>query len=233
VTRSNLSLVHLLRQGAQDSGRPPLLILLHGVGSNERDLFGLAPDLDERFVIVSARAPNVRAPGSYAWFAVTFTPDGPVIDAQQAEASRQRLLSFIPEATAAYRADPAQVYLMGFSQGAIMSASVALTRPDLVAGAVLMSGRILPEIRPLIAPAERLAGLPFLVVHGTDDTVLPIQHGRASRALLETLPVRLDYREYPMSHEISPASLTDVATWLRGELDDQIARRRAAGDQRS
>ena len=219
MTSPELSLVHLVRQPAQPSERPPLLILLHGVGSNEHDLFSLAPALDGRFLIVSARAPNTRAPGSYAWFAVTFTPQGPVIDADQAERSRQTLIRFIGAACAAYGADPARVFLMGFSQGAIMSASVALTEPELVAGAVLISGRILPEIRELIAPRERLAGKPLLVQHGTADTVLPIQHGRASRALLEQLPVRLSYHEHPIGHEISQASLGQASAWLSGELD--------------
>jgi phospholipase/carboxylesterase len=219
MTTSDLTLVHRFRPPLHATARPPLLILLHGVGSNEHDLFGLAPQLDPRFAIVSARAPNTRALGSYAWFDVAFTPSGPVIDAGQAEASRQQLIRFIGEACAAYHADSGHVYLMGFSQGAIMSASIALTRPDLTAGAVLMSGRILPEIRPLIAPAEHLAGLPFLVVHGTDDAVLPIHHGRASRTLLTSLPVRLDYHEYPMGHTISVQSLETVTTWLQQELD--------------
>ena len=129
------------------------------------------------------------------------------------------LIRFIEAVPQAYGADPDRVYLMGFSQGAIMSASVALTRPDLVAGAVLMSGRVLPEIAPQTAPAARLAGLPILLVHGLADAVLPIQHGRASRALLEKLPVELEYREYPMGHEVSAASLADVAAWLRRRLD--------------
>lgn len=214
-----LSLAHLVRRPIRPAARPPLLLLLHGVGSNEHDLFSLADYLDERFVIISARAPNTRAPGSFAWFAVTFTPDGPLIDSVQAEESRRRLLRFIGEAVAAYDADPAQVYLMGFSQGAIMSASVALTEPEQVAGAVLMSGRILPEIRPLMASSPRLEGKPFLVVHGVADAVLPIQHGRSSRTLLEALPVRLDYREYPIDHEISQQSLADIAAWLRQRLD--------------
>ena len=216
-----LSLTHLVRPPANPvDGPQPLLVMLHGVGSNERDLFALAPYLDGRFLILSARAPYTRAPGSYAWFAVAFTPDGPVIDPDQAEASRERLAAFIPEAVEAYGTDPGRVYLLGFSQGAIMSASVALTRPELVAGAVLMSGRILPQIAPLIAPPERLEGLPLLVVHGTEDGTLPIHHGRASRELLSGLPVRLLYREYPMGHEVSAESLRDVSLWLAARLDD-------------
>jgi phospholipase/carboxylesterase len=219
MDHANLPLIHLVRRPTQPSARPPLLLLLHGVGSNEHDLFSLAPQLDPRLLILSARAPNVIWPGSYAWFAVTFTPTGPLIDPVQAEASREVLIRFIEAAVAAYGADPDRVYLMGFSQGAIMSASVALTRPDLVAGTVLMSGRVLPEIASQTAPAARLAGLPILLVHGRADGVLPIQHGRASRALLEALPVDLEYHEYPMGHEVSAASLADVAAWLHRRLD--------------
>ncbi len=214
-----LPLVYLVRQPIIEAGTPPLLLLLHGIGSNEHDLYGLAPFLDKRFLIISLRAPNTLGPGSYAWFEADFTPQGPVINPEQAEASRITLITFLKEAITAYGADPKQVYLMGFSQGAIMSASVALTQPELVAGAVLMSGRILPEIQPLIASNEELSGFPFLVVHGTADMVLPITHGHASRELLSSLPVDLTYHEYPMGHEVSQESLSDVTTWLTEQLD--------------
>ena len=214
-----LSLVHLVSQPKVEASTPPLLLLLHGVGSNEHDLFGLVPYLDKRFLIISVRAPNTLGPGSYAWFEVDFTPQGPVINPAQAEASRLALITFLDEAVNAYDADPKKVYLMGFSQGAIMSASIALTHPQLVAGAVLMSGRILPEIQPLIASNEELSGLPFLVVHGTADMVLPISYGRASRQLLSSLPVELTYHEYRMGHEVSQESLADVTAWLSAQLD--------------
>ena len=214
-----LSLVHLVSQPKVGASTPPLLLLLHGVGSNEHDLFGLVPYLDKRFLIISVRAPNTLGPGSYAWFEVDFTPQGPAINPAQAEASRLALITFLDEAVNAYDADPKQVYLMGFSQGAIMSASIAITQPQLVAGAVLMSGRILPEIQPLIASNEELSGLPFLVVHGTADMVLPISYGRASRQLLSSLPVELTYHEYRMGHEVSQESLADVTAWLSAQLD--------------
>ena len=214
-----LPLVHLVRQPIIEADTPPLLLLLHGIGSNEYDLYELAPFLDKRFQIISVRAPITLGPGSYAWFEVDFTPQGPAINPIQVETSLKTLVTFIKEAITAYGADPKQVYLMGFSQGAIMSASVALIQPDLVAGAVLMSGRIPPEIRPLIAFKEELSGLPLLVVHGTADMVLPITYGRASREFLSSLPVDLTYHEYPMSHEVSQESLSDVTTWLTEQLD--------------
>ena len=219
---AQLPLVHLVRQPLPDESNPPLLLLLHGVGSNEHDLFGLAPMLDPRFVVVSLRAPITLAPGSYAWFHVEFTPQGSLINPAEAEQSRQILIETIQQAVAAFGANPQRVYLMGFSQGAIMSASVALTRPDLVAGAVLMSGRILPEIQPRMVEPEQLAGLPILTVHGSADTVLPIHNGRASRDLLSKLPVKLTYKEYAMGHEVTPQSLRDVQAWLGERLDEPI-----------
>jgi phospholipase/carboxylesterase len=215
---TSLPLAHLVRRPTRAAGAAPLLILLHGIGSNEEDLMGLGPYLDERFLVVSARAPHPYGWGGYAWFEIQWLPDRIAIDRAQAEQSRDLLVRFIGQAAAAYGADPARVYLMGFSQGAMISGWVALTRPELVAGVVLMSGRLPEELREQIADPEQLTGKPFLVVHGTRDELLPIQNGRASRDLLQRLPVELTYREYPMGHEVSAQSLADVVAWLSARL---------------
>lgn len=215
-----LSLVYLTREPAERfRKRPPLLLLLHGVGSHEADLFMLAPHLDERFFIVSARAPNTLAPGMYAWFEVQLDPNNPIINPEQAEQSRQILIRFIDELVETYDVDPQRVFLMGFSQGAIMSLSVLLTRPDEVSGVVAMSGRVLPEILPNMAPPEALRGIPILVVHGTADPILPVHHGRKIRDVLAQLPVELTYKEYPMGHQVTTETLADVSAWLRLQLD--------------
>lgn len=216
---ASLSLVHRVRAPQDGAGPPPLLLLLHGVGSHEGDLMGLGPYLDPRFLILSARGPVTLAPGMYAWFQVVLDPANPIIDPEQAESSRRTIIRFIGEAVAAYHADPARVYLMGFSQGAIMSLSVALTEPSLVAGVVAMSGRLLPEVLPLLAPPDALRGLPILLQHGVADQVLPIQHSRTARDRLAALPVDLAFREYPMGHQVSDRSLADAAAWLTEHLD--------------
>lgn len=222
-----LSLTHLIRPPqTESSAKPPLLLLLHGVGSHEKDLFELAPYLDDRFFIVSARAPLTLGPNSFAWFHVEFTPTGPVINPAEAESSRQLLLRFLSELVEAYGVDPQQIYLCGFSQGAIMSFSLTLTQPQRIAGMVGMSGRILPEVLPLLALPEALANLPVMVVHGLYDNVLPIQHGRASQQRLSELPVNLTYREYPMGHQVSAESLADIRQWLADQLDGTKIERR-------
>lgn len=223
MTTPQLSLPHLVRHAAQGAGAPPLLVLLHGYGSNEQDLIGLAPYLDERLLIVSARAPLTLTPGGYAWFHLDIGADGIRLDPQELARQAGLVAGFVEEAGAAYGADPRRVLVGGFSQGAMMSAAVLLSRPELVAGALLMSGALLPQAVPLLrrpgADPRELAGKPVLVVHGTYDGVLPIEFGRATRTALEALPVVLTYREYPMAHEVSVESLRAVAAWVKAVLD--------------
>ncbi|HLW03805.1 MAG TPA: alpha/beta fold hydrolase [Ktedonobacterales bacterium] len=215
-----LSLAHLVQPAsARSEGKPPLLIQLHGIGSNERDLFAFAPLLDPRFLVLSVRAPQVVGPDNFAWFEVQFLEQGYIINAEQLRSSFEELVRFIGAATAAYEADPQRVYLIGFSQGASMSLAVSLAHPELVAGACIMSGRLMPEVVPWFAPKEQVQGLPLLVTHGTEDVVIPIRYARQARQALEDLPVSLTYHEYRMGHEVSPSNLEDVRTWLTARLD--------------
>jgi phospholipase/carboxylesterase len=215
-----LSLTHLVREPrAQSEDAPPLLLLLHGIGSNEADLFGLTPYIDERFLVVSARAPVVLGPGSYGWFRIDFTPEGMTADIEQAKRSLELLHGFIGELTEAYSTDERRTYLAGFSQGAMMSLALMLTRPERVAGVAAMSGRLPAQVLNSVHDREALAGLPVIITHGIYDPVLPVAGARAARKYLEALPVELTYREYPMGHEVSAESLRDVSAWLAGVLD--------------
>jgi phospholipase/carboxylesterase len=215
-----LSLVHLTRAPqAAISGKPPLLLLLHGVGSNERDLFSFAEAVDSRFRVVSLRAPLVRGPDSFAWFNVQFLPQGFAIDPDQLRESRDRILTFIGEAVEAYGADAERVYLLGFSQGAIMSLTTLLSSPNALAGIAALSGRIPPEVIPWIAPQAELAGAPLLVIHGTLDSVIPIDYARRAREVLDALPLDLTYIEYPLPHTIGERTLAATLAWLSAHLD--------------
>jgi phospholipase/carboxylesterase len=198
---------------------PPLLLLLHGVGSNEEDLFALAPYLDGRFMVVSARAPIALDYGGYGWFRIEFTPRRMVADVEQAKQSLRLLRGFVDDLVGAYDADARSVYLMGFSQGAMMSFALTLTRPEKVAGVVAMSGRLPRQMLELEPDRDAMTGKPILVTHGLYDPILPVENGRAARDYLAGLPVDLTYREYPMQHEVSAKSLRDVAGWLTQRLD--------------
>ena len=222
----SLPLVHRVRRPRTDapSANPPVLLLLHGVGSDERDLLSLAPLLDPRFLVLGVRSPVQLDQGGYGWYRVHFTPSGPpMVDEEEAAAGLRSLAGFVRAAPAAYGAAPDRVYLAGFSQGAIMSLALLLTEPELVAGAALMSGRLLPGLAERVArPTTRLAGKPVVAVHGLYDQMLPIDDGHAVRDLLASLPVALTYGEFPMAHEISEESFAAVRSWLTERLDDPL-----------
>ncbi len=182
-------------------GRPPLLLLLHGVGSNELAMAALAPDFDPRFVVISVRSPIEVGPFAYGWYPVDFTPAGPVIDAEEARAGWDRLTAFVGEAVTAYDLDPVRVFVAGFSQGGILALAALLTAPEAIAGAVCMSGRLPPELLPHAVEPDRLRGKPVLVVHGTRDRTLGVEYGRrAVEALgafpLDDRPPRVRYRPH-------------------------------------
>lgn len=191
-----------------------LVLLMHGVGSNEDSLLGLASLIPENLSVVSIRSPLTMAPGAYSAFPVSFTTDGPKIDAAAAEASRQKLIQFIPELQRRYGVTAEQTLIAGFSQGGIMSASLALTAPECIRGFAILSGRILPEIAPLIAPSEHLQRLSALVMHGRNDDRLPFSWAEKSVGLLQEQGVPFLLLQYSMGHEISREVANDFADWV-------------------
>src|SRR5208283_4767584 len=97
-------------------------------------------------------------------------------------------------------------------------ASVALSRPELVAGFGLLSGRILPELAPRIAPRGALQGLGAYVSHGQGDTTLPPAWAERSEAWLQELGVPWESRRYPAGHELTPEMARDFHAWLGARL---------------
>jgi phospholipase/carboxylesterase len=191
----------------------PAILLLHGRGADERDLLGLIGAFDPRLLVVGARAPLSLGWG-YQWYElVEVGTPGPVGFAR----SLDLLGRFIPEIVAGYDVDPARLILLGFSQGAVMSAALALSRPELAAGAVLLSG-YLPPLADLEPDDARLGDFPVFVGHGIDDPIIPISFGRQARDELTRLGVDLTYREYPIEHRISDEELADVASWIATRL---------------
>lgn len=220
VTEHSLGLIHRVRSAEPETaGKAPCLILLHGVGANEAGLTGFASRQDPRLKVILARGPLVFGPAQFGWFNVSFSQSGPKINAAQAEQSRRLLIEFIRRIPGAYDVDPARIWIAGFSQGGIMSASVALTAPKEVRGFGVLSGRILPEIEPLIADSQSLKQQHAFVAHGVHDQKLGIHFARRARALLEALHLPLTCREYDAGHELSDAMQSDFCDWMTRQLD--------------
>jgi phospholipase/carboxylesterase len=203
----------------ETAGRqPPLLVLLHGIGADENDLFPLAGRLDPRLRIVSLRAPHPYS-GGWAWFHIDFLPGGRVVpDAAQAKEALADLVRWLAEAPARLGTDPACTFLLGFSQGAMMALRALGTIPDRLAGVVALSGRFPGDFFPAPVAREAMAKVPLLVTHGTLDDVLPIAEGRRTAAALRLVSRDFTYQEFPIGHGISEEELTLVATWLSAHL---------------
>src|SRR6187402_931023 len=137
----NLSLEYKIREPKVILDKNPLLLLLHGYGSNEADLFSFATELQNEYYIISARAPYDLQYGSYAWYAINFDADeNKFSDHEQARKSRDLIADFIDTITAKYDIDASAVTLIGFSQGSILSYAIALSYPQKIKRVAAMSG---------------------------------------------------------------------------------------------
>ena len=214
IKGDELILKYKIRLPLKEVKNPPLLILLHGVGSNEDDLFKFADHLPAEMIVVSARAPYHLDQNRYAWYQVDFSSGKPVIDAEQAEKSLVVLKLFINQLAERYQADPARVYLAGFSQGAIMSYSAAFTYPEKLAGIAAFSGRVLDEIKPSVKLSTALKNLKIFISHGIYDPMLPVNYAREAKELMDSYQLNLSYHEYENGHTIDAAVLSDFLGWL-------------------
>ena len=211
----NLPLTFLQRPAAATTPRPWLLVLMHGVGSNEQDLMGLAPQIPERFHVLSLRAPFRMGPGAHAWFDFSIEPNGErsINEAQEAQ-SRALAAQAIASAAEQLGIPPERVVVGGFSQGGIMALSLLLTQPALMQAAMVWHGRLLTQMLPQAAPPDALRGKQMWLSHGTHDNVIPLAHAQAIAHHMAPLPVTLAYHEFPGAHEIRPSELAATVTWL-------------------
>jgi len=191
-----------------------LLVLLHGVGSNEANLLELADGVAPDTLVALVRGPLTMGPQQFAWFQVAFTPSGPQIDAEAAEHSRLALTKLLQQLQRQHGIAPEHSVMAGFSQGGIMSASVGLSAPQQVSGFAILSGRILPELAPYIADKAALQKLRVLVAHGEHDSKLPVMWAQRSDQWLTELGVPHTVKLYPIDHTISAAMHTDFLAWL-------------------
>jgi len=210
-------LQYLIRQPKKAVENPPLLILLHGYGSNEQDLFSFAEELPDDFLIISAQAPYSLGNGSYAWYAINFDEiDGKFSDLKQAKESIDKIAVFIDEIKAKYNTNPNKTFILGFSQGAILSYSLSFFYPNKVQNVIALSGYINDELLPETISKDITTN--YYCSHGTVDQVLPIEWGRKSKPFLDNLGFNNSYSEYPVGHGVAPKNFFSFKSWIEERL---------------
>jgi len=192
----------------------PTILALHGRGSNEQDLIELAPHLPDGLLWIGPRAPLVLGPDSYEWFRVRVIGRP---EPEQVLSALETIDHFIDEILLAYPVDPQKLFLFGFSQGSLLSLCYTLTQPSRIAGVIAQSGYIPNGVDLDINEAD-VKNKPFILTHGGQDTMIPIDWARASRDRLQKLGVDLTYQEFQMGHKVSMESLSVISTWLKKHL---------------
>lgn len=211
-----MNLHYLIQEPKTKKDQNPLLILLHGYGSNEEDLFSFAPELPDDSYVISVRAPYDLQPYGHAWYAIHFDADeNKFSDNEQAKQSVELIASFIDEVVKQYPIDTKNLTLIGFSQGAILSYATALTYPEKVSKVVALSGYFNQEIMPEVIDTKTISHLKFFVSHGSVDQVIPVDWARKAKPALENLGLEVEYQEYPIGHGVSPKNFYDFKNWLQ------------------
>lgn len=219
MSPTNLSLEHLIRPAKPGIEKPSPLFMLHGYGSNEEDLFSFASELPEELFIVSIRAPYPMEPFGHAWYAIHFdAQDGKWSDDEQAIESREKIVVFLKEACAAYNLDSEKITLLGFSQGTILSFSVALSYPEKIKNVIGLSGYINEGILLQGYKEKDHSNLNIYSSHGQVDAVIPLEWAQRTPEFLEQMGITNTFEEFPVGHGVSPQNFYSFRTWLEKVL---------------
>ncbi len=215
----SLSLDYLVREPKIKTDNPPLLILLHGYGSNEDDLFAFANELPDELLIISAKAPLTLMPNSYAWYTIHLDNiQGKFSDIPEAIKARDTIARFIDEIKESYHSNASKTFLLGFSQGTILSYAVALSYPEKVQHVIALSGYINDELLPEVFNKNNYENLDFFISHGTVDQVLPLEWAQNAPPFLKNLNIANTYHEYPVGHGVSPQNFYDFKKWIEDRI---------------
>jgi len=210
----NFSLFHITRPSSLKENAP-LLIMFHGYGSDENDLFSFASELPKELFIISARAPYAMHPFGNAWYAIRFdAEENKWNDTEQAVESRNLIAKFIDEACANYPVDKNNVTLLGFSQGTILCYAVALNYPEKVKNVIALSGYISEDLLPEDIDDKDYSHLNFYCSHGNLDQIVPVEWARKAPKFLDKLHIKHSYSEFSVGHGVAPQNFYEFKSWL-------------------
>jgi phospholipase/carboxylesterase len=214
----NTALHYIVREPKVAHKNPPLLILLHGFGSNEEDLFSFASELPDELLIVSARAPFKMPHGGFAWYEITLDANNEKhSDLNEARQSLTKIADFIDHIQLTYKTAPNNTFLLGFSQGSVLSYALSFNHPNKVQHVIALSGYINDELLPTDIPSLKIA-TDYYISHGTVDQVLPVEWARKAPKYLSEHNLQNTYSEYPVGHGVAPQNFQSFKKWIKERM---------------
>lgn len=213
--KQTLSLAHNYQAPKENTGNNPAIILLHGFGSDENDLFSFAAELPDQYHIIALRAPMPMQPYGNAWYNIYFdNNDGKFSDIPQAITARDLISKCIDEIVEAYKVDASNMTLLGFSQGTILSFAVALSYPKKIKNVIGLSGYINEELLVENYINNDFSTLNIYTSHGSVDQVIPIDWARKTAPFLKNIGIDCTYSEFPVGHGVAPQNFYELKQWL-------------------
>jgi phospholipase/carboxylesterase len=206
------------------SGQDPTatILILHGLGADGNDFVPLMQELEldalgpVRFVFPHAPVMPVTINGGYrmrAWYDVLgFDEDAPQ-DEEGLRRSQQQVQALIAREQER-GIDPGRIVLAGFSQGCAVSLLTGLRQREPLAGIVGMSGYLPLADRTAAERSEASLRTPIFLAHGTQDEVVALDRGEASRDALRSLGYDIEWHEYPMGHSVCARELQELNAFL-------------------
>ena len=213
-----LALKHITRPSVLKENAP-LLIMLHGYGSDENDLFSFANELPEELFIISLKAPYPLQPQGNAWYAINFDAEqNKWNDNDEAKLSMEILIKCIDMACETYPVNKNNISLLGFSQGTILGMATALNHPSKIKNVIGLSGYINHDILPKNTNDLDYSNLNFYCSHGTVDQVIPIDWARQTPVFLKSLNIKHTYSEFPVGHGVTPNNFYELRDWISTKI---------------
>lgn len=216
MEKQTLSLEHNVKFSSDSEKKSPVIIMLHGFGSDENDLFSFSSELPSEYTIISLKAPIRLQPYGNAWFNIHFdNVDGKFSDNEQAIESREMVVHCIHEIIKNYQIDKKDITLLGFSQGTILSFAIALSYPELIKNVIGLSGYINSEIITDGYEKNDFSDLNVYSSHGQVDQVIPVEWARNTKPFLKELGIDCSYSEFPVGHGVAPQNFYELKEWLQ------------------
>jgi phospholipase/carboxylesterase len=191
-----------------------VMIGLHGRNANKFAFFPFVRQmgfLHTQWILPSAPYADPDAPETRWWF------ERETHNAEQLEASRARIAGLM-DAVIAQGVLAESVFLVGFSQGAVMALETALKYPERLGGVVALSGYLASPGRLATERHAANARVPVFLSHGTKDETLPVDFGRRAEVALTSFGYSVEYHEYPNGHRISSSGVRDIRAFLHRHM---------------
>jgi len=206
--------ITLPSHGVKENKSYPVVIALHGIGYNEKEILSVFEGLKEDFILIGVRG-NLTYEEGFAYY---YLKEYGKPDRQLFDESMEKLQAFIQTLLDKYPINPNHIYLGGFSQGAILANSLALVFGEKISGIVSMNGYV-PTFVVEEYPVKKIDQLSVFLTDGEKDQIFPPEIGKANYQFFKENGASVKYKTYPTEHLIGNENKTDVTEWLLQRVD--------------